>query len=371
MTSVSQSGAWKRDFPFQTGHFAFDWLLLAVPVAVAVRFLMPQSALWIFSASALAIVPLAAALGKATEDLSEHVGERAGGLLNATFGNATELIIAVFALAAGHEAVVKASISGSIIGNSLLVLGASAFFGGLGREKQTFSRHTVQVNATMLLICAVALLVPAVYDLSLYGELRAHTASVEKLSLFTSIILVITYGLSVIFLFGGTSGSHPAPAKDRGRPERTKVSAGVSLAMTTALIAWMSDILVSQLEAAKQILGWTDVFLGVIVIAIVGNAAEHSTALIMARRDKMDLSVSIAVGSSAQIALFVAPVLVFISWIIGHPLSFVFGPLEITSIAISVAVVQTVVSDGETNWFEGAAMIAVYLILAVAFYYLP
>ena len=368
MSATEHTSAWKRNFPLQTGHWTFDLLLVAVPIAVVVRYVFPHSPLWIFAASAAAIIPLAAALGKATEDLAEHVGERAGGLLNATFGNATELIIAVFALSAGHEEVVKASISGSIIGNSLLVLGASALVGGIGREKQTFSRHTVQVNATMLLMCVIALLVPAVYDLSLYGELRAHTDAVEKLSLFTSIILVITYALSVIFLFRGGASEVPAPKE---RPERSKLSAGISLAVTTALIAWMSDLLVQQIEAAKQMLGWTDVFLGVIVIAIVGNAAEHSTALLMARRDKMDIAVSIAAGSSAQIALFVAPVLVFISWIIGHPMSFVFGPLEIASIAISVAVVQTVLSDGETTWFEGAAMVAVYLILAVAFYFLP
>jgi Ca2+:H+ antiporter len=371
MTIAPKGISWKRNFPLQTGHWAFDLLLIAVPIAVVMRYAFALSPLWIFAASAAAIIPLAAALGKATEDLAEHVGERAGGLLNATFGNATELIIAVFALSAGHEEVVKASISGSIIGNSLLVLGASALVGGIGREKQTFSRHTVQVNATMLLMCVIALLVPAVFDLSLYGELRAHTDAVEKLSLFTSIILVITYALSVIFLFRGGSPEEVSVPKSDDHPERSKLSAGISLAITTVLIAWMSDILVAQIEAAKQALGWTDVFLGVIVIAIVGNAAEHSTALLMARRDKMDIAVSIAAGSSAQIALFVAPVLVFISWIIGHPMSFVFGPLEIVSIAISVAVVQTVLSDGETTWFEGAAMVAVYLILAVAFYFLP
>src|SRR5690242_17023261 len=238
---------WSK-FPLKTGNRYLDCMLVMVPVAFVLHFLHPGPVV-MFVVSSLAIIPLAAVLGESTEALSAHTGAAVGGLLNATFGNATELIISIFLLQAGHQEIVKASLSGSIIGNSLLVLGASALVGGIGREKQTFSRHTVQVNATMLLMCVIALLVPAVFDLSLYGELRAHTDAVEKLSLFTSIILVITYALSVIFLFrGGTTEEVSVPKSD-DHPERSRLSAGIALAITTILIAWMSDILVAQIEA--------------------------------------------------------------------------------------------------------------------------
>jgi Ca2+:H+ antiporter len=187
--------------PLQTAHWALDWLLLAVPVAVLARYVFHAGPLFIFAAAALAIVPLASTLGEATEQLSEHVGERIGGLLNATMGNATEMIIAIFAIAAGHEEIVKASLSGSIIGNILLVFGLSALVGGLGRDKQTFSQAAVGMNTTMLFISAISLITPAIYELSQYGELRAHTAVIDHLSLWTSIVLISLYGLSIFFTF--------------------------------------------------------------------------------------------------------------------------------------------------------------------------
>jgi Ca2+:H+ antiporter len=354
--------------PLQTAHWTLDWLLLAVPVALLARYVFHAPALFIFAAAALAIVPLASTLGEATEQLSEHVGERIGGLLNATMGNATEMIIAIFAIHAGHEEIVKASLSGSIIGNILLVFGLSAFIGGLGREKQAFSRNAMGINTTMLFISAVALIAPAIYELSQYGELRAHTDVVEHLSLWTSAVLIALYVLSIVFTFRTPErrGDHP-----RLKPTVSKAFATVSLVLATLLIAWLSDVLVEQLEAAKHMLGWSNVFLGVVVVATVGNAAEHATAVIMARRNKMDLAMAIAAGSSAQIAMFVAPVLVFIGWAIRKPLSLIFSPLEIVGIALSVGVVHMVTADGETNWFEGAALLAVYAILAIAFFHVP
>jgi Ca2+:H+ antiporter len=358
---------WQK-FPLQTGHFAMDVLLLMVPVALIVHFAMPGAAVAQFCASALAILPLAAVLGKATEDLSLHVGERAGGLMNATLGNATELIIAFFALRAGHEAVVKASLSGSIIGNVLLVLGASALVGGIGREKQTFSRKHMSVQVAMLLMCVVALVIPAVFGFSVYGQIREHSASIEKLSLGTSIVLIAIYIFGLIFTFRDRQVHEAHGAAAELHPAWESI---VSLLLATGLIAWLSEILVGQLESAKHALGLSDVFLGVVVIATIGNAAEHATAIFVAKRDKMELAVAITAGSSSQIALFVAPVLVFASWMMGDPLSLVFGPLEIAGIALSVAVLHVIATDGETNWFEGAAMIAVYLILALAFFYIP
>jgi Ca2+:H+ antiporter len=363
----SLAALWSR-VPLQTAHWSLDWMLLVVPVALFARYVIHAGPLFIFAAAALAIVPLASTLGEATEQLSEHVGERIGGLLNATMGNATEMIIAIFAIAAGHEEIVKASLSGSIIGNILLVFGLSVFVGGLGREKQTFSRSSMGINTTMLFISSIALIAPAIYELSQYGELRAHTAVIDHLSLWTSVVLILLYALSILFTF---SKREHRDEHRRIAPTVSKAFAITSLVLATLLIAWLSDILVEELESAKQLLGWSNVFLGVVVVATVGNAAEHATAVIMAHRNKMDLSIAIAAGSSAQIAMFVAPVLVFFAWIYGKPLALIFSPLEITGIALSVGVVHMITHDGETNWFEGAALLAVYAILAIAFYYVP
>lgn len=354
--------------PLQTAHWVLDWMLLAVPVAVLARYVFHAGPLFIFAAAALAIVPLASTLGEATEQLAEHVGERIGGLLNATMGNATEMIIAIFAIAAGHEEIVKASLSGSIIGNILLVFGLSALVGGIGRDKQTFSQSAVGMNTTMLFISAIALITPAIYELSQYGELRAHTAVIDHLSLWTSIVLIALYFLSILFTFTRREARGHQPG---ATPAVSKTFAVLSLVVATLLIAWLSDILVEQLEEAKKLLGWSNVFLGVVVVATVGNAAEHATAVIMARRNKMELAVGIAAGSSAQIAMFVAPVLVFFAWFLGKPLALIFSPLEIAGIALSVGVVHMITHDGETNWFEGAALLAVYAILAIAFFYVP
>ena len=359
------TSSWRDKLPIRTGYKYLDPLLIAVPVTITLHYFVATPPLIMFSIAALGIIPLAGALGEATEELGAHLGERAGGLLNATMGNATELIISFFALRAGHAELVKASLSGSIIGNILLVFGMSVVAGGLGRERQQFSRRHASINSTMLFIAVVALVIPAVFDLAVFGRLEEHGPRIEQLSLWTCIVLVILYALNLLFTFGGGK-SH-----SEGKPQGSAWRPAIGLLIATLLVGWLSEILVGEIEAAKRTLGMSELFMGVIIIAIIGNAAEHATAVIMAKRDKMELALGIAIGSSIQIALLVAPVLVFLSWIIGDPMSLVFTPLEIAGIALAVFTVDMIASDGETTWFEGVQLIAVYLILAVAFYFVP
>lgn len=361
-----QKTSWRDKLPIKTGHKYLDVLLIFVPAAIVFHYFVATPPLLMFSIAALGIIPLAGSLGEATEELGAHLGERAGGLLNATMGNATELILSFFALRAGHSELVKASLSGSIIGNVLLVFGMSVIAGGLGRERQQFSRRHASISSTMLFIAVVALVIPAVFDLAVFGRLEEHGTRIEQLSLWTCIVLVVLYALNLLFTFGGTK-SHEKGEEALGSPAR----AAIALIISTVLVGWLSEILVGEIEAAKRTLGMSELFMGVIIIAIIGNAAEHATAILMAKRDKMELALEIAIGSSIQIALLVAPVLVFLSWMIGSPMSLVFTPLEIAGIALAVITVDMIASDGETTWFEGVQLIAVYLILAVAFYFVP
>jgi len=328
----------------------------------------------IFIASALAIAPLASVLGESTGALSVHCGPAFGGILSATMGNATEMIIAFFALRAGHINVVKASLSGSIIGNLLLVLGLSLVIGGSRHSVQRFSRTTSTMNSTMLMIAVAALVMPAVFNLTVFGTLQHRDISLEHLSLWTSGVLILLYLLNMFFVFR-THRSVFQVQQNAGQesdaPQATRGQALFSLALATVLIAVMSEVLVDQIAPVTKALGMTELFVGVIVVALVGNAAENSTAIIMARRNKMELSMAIATGASTQIALFVAPVLVFISFAIGHPMTLVFNGFEIAAIVLSVLIVEMISSDGETNWFEGAQLLAVYAIVAVAFYFVP
>jgi Ca2+:H+ antiporter len=337
----TQNSLWSK-FPLKTGNVVLDVLLLAVPLAFVLHF-MNVPALVMFLVAAAAIVPLAAVLGESTEALSEHTGPTIGGLLNATMGNATELILSFFMLRAGHQEIVKASLSGSIIGNVLLVLGLSALVGGIGREKQAFSRQMSSMNSTMLFIAVIALVMPAVFDLTVYGRLEIQNHRIEMLSLGTAAVLIAVYGLSLLFtlMTHRSESVTTSAAKAHGKATVSAKSALVSLSIAT------------------------------ILIAIIGNAAEHGTAVLMARRDRMNLAMSIAIGSSSQIALFVAPVLVFAGWAMGTPMSLVFTPFEIVSVALAVLIVEMISFDGETTWFEGAELIAVYLILAVSFYFVP
>jgi Ca2+:H+ antiporter len=364
---VSQTqSSWRDNLPLKTGNKYLDLLLIAVPATIILHYFVSTSPLVMFGVAALGIIPLAGALGEATEELGAHLGQRAGGLLNATMGNATELILSFFALRAGHAELVKASLSGSIIGNILLVFGMAVIAGGIGRERQQFSKRYASINSTMLFIAVVALVIPAVFGFAVFGRIEEHGVRIEQLSLWTCIVLVVLYALNLLFTFGGEK-----PGTEQEKPTGSPTRAAISLVIATVLVGWLSEILVGEIEAAKRMLGMSELFMGVILIAIIGNAAEHATAIIMAKRDKMELALSIAIGSSIQIALLVAPVLVLLSWIIGKPMSLVFTPLEIAGIGLAVITVDMIASDGETTWFEGVQLIAVYLILAVAFYFVP
>ncbi len=358
---------WSQALRFSLGNWRIS-ILFVIPAAVAFKALQFHPVL-VFAAAALAIVPLASLLGDATEDLAGHVGPAVGGLLNATLGNATELIIAFLALRSGHIGVVKASITGSIIGNLLLVFGLSVLVGGWGREKQTFSRVTVGANTSMLFLAVVALVMPALFGLAVFGKLQEAGETIERLSFWTAAVLLLSYFASLVFslrthrsLMGGET--HHPPALRRG------VSVTL-LAAATALIAVASEILVGEIEAVTRSLGWTELFVGLVIVATVGNAAEHSTAVMMARKDKMDLALNISIGSSTQIALFVAPLLVVASQFMSSRMSLVFHPLEIGAVIFSVGVVTLISQDGETNWFEGLQLLGVYVILGMSFYFLP
>lgn len=361
-----------RKLPLHANATWLNILLLAVPVAFVLHFVQ-ASPLTIFAFACLAIIPLAGVLGSATETLAVYTGPAIGGVLNATMGNAAELIIAFFALRAGHIEVVKASLSGSIIGNILLVLGLSILVGGIGREKQTFSRTVSSSNSTMLFIAAIALVMPAVYDLSVFGNLKEGHPVLQKMSLWTSFVLMGIYLISFIFMLKTHRPLFTVRSEEgaKHKPAMSRTAALVTLIVATVLIAFLSEMLVGEIEAVTKTLGLTELFVGVIVVAIIGNAAEHSAAIMVAHRNQMDLALGIAVGSSTQIALFVAPLLVMISWLIGNPMSLVFNAFELAAIVLSVLIVEMISYDGETNWFEGAQLLAVYIILAMSFYFVP
>jgi Ca2+:H+ antiporter len=354
------------------------WLLVFVLLAPLARALH-ASALTVFICSALAIVPLAGLMGEATEQLAARMGAGVGGLLNATFGNAAELIIALVALHRGLYDVVKASLTGSIIGNVLLVLGLSMVAGGLRRDRQTFDRSAAAASATLLLLAAISLVVPAVFHLVAEGAVAQQRLSLPRevaiehsLSLEIAVVLALAYLLSLVFtlkthkhLYAGAAEAHAHEPVNTGRALLTLLAA-------TAFVAWMSELLVGAVEETSHALGLTEVFVGVVVVATIGNAAEHSTAVLMAMKDKMDLALNIAIGSSIQIALFVAPLLVFASYAMPKgPMDLRFSPFEVLAVLAAAGVVNLVSQDGESNWLEGALLLAVYLVLAIAFYFLP
>jgi Ca2+:H+ antiporter len=370
-----------------------DWLLVLVPVAIALRFLPSlENPTALFVVSCLAIVPLAGWMGRATEHLAEHLGQGVGGLLNATFGNAAELIIGLFALSKGLTGVVKASITGSIIGNILLVLGLSFLSGGLKFRKQEFSRVAAGVSVTALTLAAIALIIPTVFHRTAAAVPVAQggwtPAKEQGLSLAIAVVLFLTYALMLVFslvthrdVFGadeskdvaGEAGEELTRMEaEEGAHAPWSVGKSVgALLGATAFVALISEFLVGAIESARESLGLTEVFVGVIVVAIIGNAAEHSSAVLMALRNKMDISIGIAVGSSLQIALFVAPVLVFASYLFGRPMDFEFTVPEVVAVVASVIIVEQISSDGESNWIEGLQLLSVYAVLAVLFYFLP
>ncbi len=361
-------------------------LLVFVPVALALRYIFQAHGLEVFIASALGIIPLAGLMGRATEDLAERLGEGIGGLLNATFGNAAELIIAIAALRAGLYDLVKASITGSIIGNILLVFGAGALYGGIRYQSQKFNATAASLGSTLLVLSAIGLVVPAIFHLLVEGnpEARERTLSLE-----IAIVLMATYLLSLLFtlrthrhlymgavgekLIAGESEGRAGGARSDGHPGKHSTGrALLLLAAATVGIALMSELLVGAVGAAASTLGMTEVFVGVILVAIIGNAAEHSSAILMAGKDRMDTAIQIAVGSSIQIALFVAPLLVFLSYWVGpRPLDLIFTTLEVVAVTLAVAIMAFISNDGESHWMEGVQLLAVYLILGIAFYFFP
>lgn len=366
---------------------SLDWLLVFVPIAIALRFIPGlENPTALFIVSCLAIIPLAGWMGKATEHLAEHLGEGIGGLLNATFGNAAELIIALFALSKGLEGVVKASITGSIIGNMLLVLGLSLLAGGSKFKIQKFNKTAASISSTALTLAAIALLIPSVFHevaATVPVAMGGWTPQKEQnLSLAIAIVLFVTYLASLFFslvthknLFVGEA-LQGAPQEVGEEEERsgdhwTRNKAITVLLVATGFVALISEFLVGAVEAARGALGFTEVFVGVIVVAIIGNAAEHSSAVLMAMRNKMDLSLSIALGSSLQIALFVAPVLLFASYLFGKPMNLEFTIPEVVAVIASILIVEQISSDGESNWMEGFQLLSVYAILGILFYFLP
>ncbi len=345
-------------------------LMLAVffPAAIASHFFFPGTNTFILCA--LALIPLARLMGEATEVLSHRLGAGLGGLMNASFGNAAELIIALAALRQGHPDVVKASITGAVLGNILLVLGMAIVAGGIGRKKQTFNATAALSGSAMMFLALTALIVPDIFHVSL-GD--AALPVLFPMSVGISVVLLIIYVLSLVFSL--KTHRHIYAGEDSGTledlPAWSMRTAGGVLAGATVGVVVVAEFLVHALEDAIKTFGFTHTFVGVIIIAIVGNAAEHSTAILMALKNKMDLAFNIAFESSKQIALFVAPVLVLASIPIGHPLTLEFSHMEVAGMAVAVGAATLIGLDGESNWLEGVMLLGVYAILAVAFFFVP
>ena len=354
-------------------RYSLPLMLGFIPVSVALAYWSPERHIAVFVTSVLAILPLAGYIGRATEALAEQLGGGIGGLLNATFGNAAELIIGALALREGLTDLVKASITGSIIGNLLLVFGASALVGGLRHPVQHFNRTAAGLGTTMLLLSTIALVVPAVF----HRLSRGVPDSPElKLDTEIAVVLFVTYCLSLIFTLRTHRDSSGMAAQIDGEPDakhpQGKKRWILMLLGATAAVAVVSEVMVGSVEATAKDLGFTQLFVGVVIVALIGNAAEHYSAVVMAANNKMDAAISIAVGSSTQIALFVAPVLVFLSYLLAPaPMDLVFSVFEIVAISLSVLSIAFIAHDGETLWMEGVQLLAVYVILALGFFFLP
>jgi Ca2+:H+ antiporter len=383
------------------------WPYLLVPfIPIAVVFEIAHvGAVPTFFTSTAGVIPTAALMGRATEELAARAGPGIGGLLNVTFGNAPELIIALFALGAGLHEVVKASLLGSILGNSLLVLGAAAFVGGIGRDRQYFDRSAASTQTTMLMLAVAALVMPAIFVLdegeglpSPGAEIVDYDSTVEFLSLGVAIVLILCYIAGLWFslrthrdLFnprsegqpaaagpaGPPGGGHPPPVhapvagaddeEEHGEPWSVRTSI-IALAVAGLAVGVMSEILVDSITETAEKINLSEFFIGAVVVAIVGNAAEHWVAVLVAAKNKMDLAVNIAIGSSAQIALFVAPVLVLCSFFLGpHPMPLVFNAFELGGVIIAVVIASQITNHGESTWYMGLQLLAVYVVLGLAF----
>lgn len=349
------------------------FLLVLVPVTAGMEIFGVSNHPLMFVLSAFSLIPLAAVLGNATEEVALFTGQKIGGLLNATLGNAAELIITIIALREGLLSVVKASIAGSIIGNMLVVLGAAVLFGGIKNGEQSFDQRIASTNATMMSLAIVILMIPAVFS---FGEGPSNLSDhdVHRLSDGASIVLIALYVLYLIYtLFSrsGTSASNGGEHEEKPLRRQLYIALGLLLVSTVAIV-FMSEILVGALEPTAQQWGLSDLFVGVMLVPLVGNIAEHLVAVQTAIKNKMDLSIGIAVGSGLQIALFVAPVLVLVSQFVGpQPMSLVFNKFEIIALIGAVLIAVMISIDGRTNWLEGAQLLALYAVVAVAFYYVP
>ena len=362
------------------GRYLLPLMLGFIPVSIGLEYWAPERQSVIFVTAGLAILPLAAYIGRSTEALAEQLGGSIGGLLNATFGNAAELIIGALALREGLTDLVKASITGSIIGNLLLVFGASALVGGLRYPVQRFNRTAAGLGTTMLLLSTIALAVPAVFH---QLAVARGVPDAPELTLDTEIAFVLfaTYCLGLVFTLRthreATGTDVPAVQQPAGRshekkPPESKKRSFLVLLAATAGVAVVSEILVGAVNATARDLGFSQLFVGVVIVALVGNAAEHYSAIVLAASDQMDAAIAIAVGSSTQIALFVAPVLVFLSYALApQPMDLLFSTFEVVAIALSVISIAFIAHDGETHWMEGVQLLAVYVILALGFFFLP
>ena len=369
-TTSPKIGVIQAFSPFEN---KLNWLLLSLPIAVYFSMIASNPGMS-FIFSMIAIMPLAFLMGHATEEIALRTSESLGGLLNATFGNAVEIIIAGLAIytAATHAdqadtmiTVVQASLVGSILGNLLLVLGLSLLWGGINHQKQTFNQPALSMNGSLLLLAVLAMLIPAAVDIG-----GGASESIVNLSRYASLVLLVMYGLALLFQL--KTHSHifatEGPSDGHDDPSMTNKDAWTLLVVATILVAWMAEVLVHSIDAAATELKMPALFIGVILLPFFGNAAEHFTAVLVAGKDKMDLSLAIAIGSSVQIAVFVAPLMVIFAWAMGVNLSLEFGPLETVATFLSVLVVNSILNDGTTNWLEGSMLLACYAILGLSFW---
>lgn len=343
------------------------FFMIFIPISILCEF-MHMGPVIIFITSALAIIPLAGLMGEATEEISVYSGPRIGGFLNATFGNATELIISIFALKAGLFDVVKASIAGSVIGNILLVLGASMLFGGMKYKSQKFNRRQIEVSASMLLFAVIGVTIPALFTHTIDPALL-NSSRYEGLSVGVAVIMMFIYVMGLYFSFHTHKDLFGVEHDDAVESKWSLKKSLIILVAATVCIAFESEFLVSSVEPMTEAIGLSSFFVGIILIPIIGNAAEHSTAILMAMKNKMDVAIEIAIGSSLQIILFVAPVLIFLS-LLFTPMTIIFNEFELVALIVSVLIANRVAGDGESNWLEGLQLIAVYIIIAVSFFML-
>ena len=341
-----------------------SWLLVLVPISLVADFVLHEELLTFLTAAG-AIIPLAGLIGRATDQLAVHAGPRIGGLLNATFGNVTELIIAVFLVLDDELAIVKASLTGSVLGNLLLVLGLSLLVGGLRHSEQRYNAQAAGVHSTSLVLAVVGLLMPALFVLTTG---RHDVVQREIVSVAVALVLMVLYASALAFTLVTHEHLFRTPAVEE-RPEWSRRRALAVLLGATAVVALESELLVGSLEPALEDLGLSRFFVGLILVPVIGNAAEHSSAILFAFRNKVDVALEIAIGSSTQLALFVAPALVFLSLALGNAMDFVFSPFEVAAVGLSTLIVTLISLDGRSNWLEGAQLLGAYVIIAASFFF--